>query len=313
MRSSLALIAAAGVVAIALSGCAAATQPATTSGDSSSAVRVSGEFGAKPRVDFPVPLEPAETQCTETIEGEGDHLHEGQVARVGLSIFSGASGDVVEQQGYTDEDRIYLHYGAGNPPAFNAALGCARDGSRVTVVAPAADAFGEQGNPAAGIAPGESVVIVLDVTETFPSRADGAPRLSRDGFPAVVLGPGGQPGITVPSGAPPASTEVEVLLEGDGEVVESGDQVLVQYTAVNWDGGEVVDSSWQKGTPAIFQVADGEGSQVVPGFAQAVIGQKVGSQVGVIIAPEDGYGEQGSATIPANATLFFVIDILGVL
>lgn len=313
MRSSLALIASAGVVAIALSGCAAASEPGTTSGDSSAAVRVSGEFGAEPRVSFPVPLSPADTQCTEVVEGEGDFLEEGQVARVGLSIFSGASGDTVEQQGYDDESPIYLHYGAGNPPAFNAALGCAREGSRVTVVAPAEAAFGEQGNPAAGIGPGESVVIVLDVTETFPNRADGTPRLTRDGFPAVVLAPDGQPGITVPSSAPPATTEVEVLLEGDGPVVDDGDQLLVQYTAVNWDGGEVVDSSWQNGTPAIFRVADGEGSQVVPGFAQAVIGQKVGSQVGVIIAPEDGYGEQGSATIPPNSTLFFVIDILGVL
>ena len=61
-----------------------------------------------------------------------------------------------------------------------------------------------------------------------------------------------------------------------------------------------------------FVVSDGADSEVIPGFAEAVIGQPVGSQVGVVVAPEDGYGEAGSGSIPAGATLFFVIDILGV-
>lgn len=313
MRSSLALIATAGIVAIALSGCAAASEPATNAGDSSSAVTVSGEFGAVPRVSFPVPLSPTETQCTEIIEGEGDYLSEGQVAQVGLSFFSGESGEPAVQQGYDEADPTFLHYGAGNLPALNSALGCAREGSRVAVVAPAEAAFGEQGNPSVGIEPGDSLVIVLDVQRAFAASADGAPALSRDGFPAVVLAPNGQPGITVPGSDAPDSLQTEVLKRGDGATVESGDRVLVQYTSVNWESGEVVESTWEQGTPAILMVTDGEGSQAPAGVAEAVLGQKVGSQVGVIVPPTNDAGQQSGSNTPSDATLFYVVDILGVL
>lgn len=313
MRSSLALIATVGVVAIALSGCAATPEPATTSGDSSSAIEVSGEFGATPRVSFPVPLTPGDTQCTEVIAGEGPYLEDGQLALVGAAIYNGTTGDEVQVVGFGDEPGATLVLNDAGMPAFAKALGCAREGSRVAIAASAEDAFGERGNPSAGVGPGDSLVVVMDVRRAFPARADGSPRLSRDGFPAVVLAPNGQPGITVPASDAPATTEVEVLRQGSGETVESGDEVVVQYTGVLWEDGEVFDSSWERGEPATFTVADGEGSQVIPGFSKAIIGQQVGSQVGVVVAPEDGYGEQGSAQIPANATLFFVVDILGVL
>ena len=49
MRSSLALIATAGLVAVALSGCAsAASAPEATPGESSDAVVVKGKFGDEP-------------------------------------------------------------------------------------------------------------------------------------------------------------------------------------------------------------------------------------------------------------------------
>ena len=192
-------------------------------------------------------------------------------------------------------------------------LTCAREGSRVAVVVPEEDGFGPDGNPSLGVEPGDSLVFVMDVERAFPTRATGAVRLTRDGFPAVVLAPDGRPGITVPKADPFENTEVEVLKEGSGPVVESGDQVVVQYTGVTWADNEVFDSTWANGSPTVLTVAEGEGSQVIPGFAQAVIGQKVGSQVGVVIPPVDGYGDEASGSIPANSTLFFVIDILGVI
>jgi FKBP-type peptidyl-prolyl cis-trans isomerase len=50
---------------------------------------------------------------------------------------------------------------------------------------------------------------------------------------------------------------------------------------------------------------------VVPGFAEALEGQTVGSQVMVVIPPDQGYGEEGQGAIPGGSTLVFVIDILG--
>ncbi|MBT2515844.1 FKBP-type peptidyl-prolyl cis-trans isomerase [Streptomyces sp. ISL-90] len=310
MRSSLALIATAGLVAVALSGCAAAPAPQASAGDSSDAVTVSGKFGEAPKVDFPTPLAPGETQCTEVIAGEGELLQAGQFVLLGASIFNGTTGEEGQVVGYGD-DAAPLVMGGETPIAFTKGLTCAREGSRVVIVAPSEELIqpGEDPESAKG---GDSFVAVFDVKRAFPARASGSPQLTRDGFPAVVLAPDGRPGITVPKGDPPTKkeSEVEVLKRGAGGVVEDGDTVVVQYTGVTWADGGVFGSTWEKDAPTIFTVGGAE-SQVVPGFAKAVIGQKTGSQVAVIVPPSEGYGDQASEKIPAGSTLFFVIDILG--
>ncbi len=51
----------------------------------------------------------------------------------------------------------------------------------------------------------------------------------------------------------------------------------------------------------------------MPGLAEALIGQNVGSQVIVAIPPEQGYPEdQRPATIPEGSTMVFVFDVLGI-
>ncbi len=312
MRSSLALIATAGLVAVALSGCtSAAPAPEATPGESSDAVVVKGRFGDEPRVEFPTPLAPQEAQCTEVIAGEGERLQDGQQAMIGLAAYNGTTGEELELTGFGDEDAVPVAATDATLPGIRKALSCTAEGSRVAVVVPAEDGFGSEGNQALGVAPGDSLVFVIDVQRAFPARADGSPRLTRDGFPAVVLAPDGRPGITVPKNDPFTTTEIEVLKQGNGEVVEDGDSVVVQYTGVVWEDGKVFDSSWERGAPATFVV--GEGGQVVPGFSDAIVGQKAGSQIGVVVPPDEGYGDQGSAQIPAGSTLFFVIDILGVI
>jgi peptidylprolyl isomerase len=311
VRSSFALIATAGLVAVALSGCAAAPAPQASAGQSSDVVVVTGKFGDEPRVEFPSPLAPAETQCTEVIEGEGEYLQEGQFVLLAASLFNGTTGEEVQVIGY-DGNPAPLALGDQTPIAFTKGLTCAREGSRVVVVAPSDEMIRPSEDPE-GLEGGDSLVAVFDVQRAFPARADGSVRLSRDGFPAVVLAPDGRPGITVPKVDPPEQTEVEVLKQGKGQVVEDGDSVVVHYTGVLWDDGTVFDSSWETGQPATFVVSEGEGSEVIPGFSEAIVGQEVGSQVGVIVPPSEGYGDQGSAQVPAGSTLFFVVDILGVI
>lgn len=311
MRSSLALIATAGLVAVALSGCATAPTPQASSGQSSDVVTVSGKFGEEPRVEFPTPLAPSTTQCTEVIEGEGELLQEGQFVMLGAALYNGTTGEEVQVVGYGDR-AAPLPIGGETPIAFTKGLSCAREGSRVVIVAPSEETISPGQDPESARG-GDSIVAVFDVQRAFPGRATGAPQLSRDGFPAVVLAPDGRPGITVPKGDPPAKeeSEVEVLKRGAGEVVEDGDRVVVHYTGVEWTEGEVFDpSTWASGSPSIVTV--GEGSEMVEGFSKAVIGQTVGSQVGVIVPPAEGFGDE-ETEVPAGSTLFYVIDILGVL
>jgi FKBP-type peptidyl-prolyl cis-trans isomerase len=49
---------------------------------------------------------------------------------------------------------------------------------------------------------------------------------------------------------------------------------------------------------------------VVKGWTQGLSGQSVGSQVLLIIPPDLGYGSTAQEKIPANSTLYFVVDIL---
>jgi peptidylprolyl isomerase len=81
--------------------------------------------------------------------------------------------------------------------------------------------------------------------------------------------------------------------------------VRVHYTGVVWGEDEPFDSTWD-GEPASLTL-----DAVVPGFAKALEGQTVGSQVLVVVPPAEGYRDQAQAGIPAGSTLVFVIDILG--
>jgi len=50
---------------------------------------------------------------------------------------------------------------------------------------------------------------------------------------------------------------------------------------------------------------------VIAGWNEGLVGQKVGSQVMLVVPPDKGYGEEGSGdTIPGGSTLVFVVDIL---
>jgi hypothetical protein len=97
------------------------------------------------------------------------------------------------------------------------------------------------------------------------------------------------------------------LKVGDGAVVASGDQLSVQYTG--WlSSGSMFDSSRTRGQP--FDVTIGQG-QVIKGWDEGLPGMKVGGRRKLIIPPALGYGSQGSPpTIPANATLVFIVEVL---
>jgi peptidylprolyl isomerase len=160
--------------------------------------------------------------------------------------------------------------------------------------------------PAAETTP--AVVYVIDVLSVVPIAAWGEDQPLVEGSPAVELAENGAPTITIPEDDAPTETQVDVLKEGDGTTVQSGDTVLVQYTGVKWSDGSVFDSTWEKGgVPTQFAT-----TAVVPGFQKALEGQTVGSQVLVVMTPADGYGEAGSSDHElAGETLVFVVDILG--
>ena len=284
-------------------------------GDASKLVMVTGEFGAVPTVDFPTPLKTKTTQRSEIIAGKGDALVTGQKVKVDMSVYNGTSGESVEESAYDGSTLASFVLNDTTIRGITDGLQCAQEGSRVAVVVSPDDAFGPQGgNDQIGVAENDTLVFVFDVVKAYLTRANGSDQPAANGLPSVVLADNGAPGVTVPSDEAPTELKIGVLKKGEGTKVKEGDPVTVHYTGVLWDTKKVFDSSWDRGEPTEFLAADGSTTEggVVPGFANALIGQTVGSQIIAVIPPDQGYGDQASETIPAGSTLIFVVDILGV-
>lgn len=109
-------------------------------------------------------------------------------------------------------------------------------------------------------------------------------------------------------GDPPAELVVEDIVEGDGEVVEPGMFVSVEYVGVTWSTGEQFDSSWGSSQTFDFELGDG---RVIPGWEQGVEGMRVGGRRMLTIPPDLAYGERGAGdAIGPDETLVFVVDVV---
>lgn len=116
------------------------------------------------------------------------------------------------------------------------------------------------------------------------------------------------PTMTFSAGEPSGELTVDYLSRGEGREVGADDFVAVNYVGQVW-GGDVFDSSFDRGAPAMFSL-----NMVVQGWKDGLTGVPVGSRVVVSVPPELGYGPQGGnpgAGIGAEDTIVFTVDVLG--
>jgi peptidylprolyl isomerase len=104
-----------------------------------------------------------------------------------------------------------------------------------------------------------------------------------------------------------ARTGALVVKPGTGAPVKEGQRVSVDYLLLNATNGKEADTSFGR-QPASF-LADP--AQLMPGLANALIGQKVGSRVLAGIAPRDGFGADGNSELGFGKDdgLIFVLDV----
>ncbi len=274
---------------------------------------VTGDFGTKAAITIPAGQQPSGQFVVHTVsEGDGATVAKNDWVTVNYTAKDWTTGkDVSNSYDSGQKPQLYQAAGGQLVPAFDQAVLGKKVGSRQLVVAPPAAAFGTQGNASIGVGAGDTVVFVLDIMEGLPqdSTIAGAITQPPPASPQVKDNGKAAPTITVPAGSPAPPTDLQkfVLVKGDGKQVQSGQTLVVQYTGVLWSNGQQFDSSWSHGGAQALQVGTG---QLIKGWDQGLVGQTVGSRVELVVPPSLGYGDKAQASVPANSTLVFVIDIL---
>jgi peptidylprolyl isomerase len=125
-----------------------------------------------------------------------------------------------------------------------------------------------------------------------------------DPSPAGTFGKA--PTMVIPSGTPPTSLESKNLITGTGSLARAGDTLTAEYVLGTYSARKVVQSSWTS-KPFSFVLST---SSVIPGFADGIVGMKVGGRRELIIPPSLGYRDTSpGAGIAKNDTLVFIIDL----
>jgi FKBP-type peptidyl-prolyl cis-trans isomerase FkpA len=115
-------------------------------------------------------------------------------------------------------------------------------------------------------------------------------------------------GNTDPNGGTtPTQLVVQDEVVGTGSQAKVGDTVSVNYTG-KLQNGTVFDTSVGK-NPIKFQLGAG---QVIQGWEEGIQGMKVGGKRLLIIPSSLGYGNTTYGPIPANSTLVFEVELVGV-
>jgi peptidylprolyl isomerase len=277
-------------------------------------VTVEGDDPDKaPTVEVEAPLDVTRTESEVITEGDGATIAEDDLVSLQAVLVNGTDGKVVANT-WENSGAVGLDLSQEDLfQAFKTQIPGKKVGSRVVIASTPQDAYGDTGNESLGITKDDPVVFVVDLQKATQvlDEAQGTEVEPKEGLPTITMNEGEPATIEIPKGEKaPTKTVVQPLIEGEGAEVEKGQTVRVAYTGALWRNGEVFDSSANRPEQPWFEFPIGAG-QVIKGWDEGLLGQKVGSRVLLVIPPADGYGEAGQGeTIKGDDTLVFVVDIL---
>ncbi len=109
-----------------------------------------------------------------------------------------------------------------------------------------------------------------------------------------------------------ANFKIEDVVVGTGAEAKNGDKVTVNYEGTFTDGKKFdsnIDPAFKHVQPFSFTLGAGE---VIKGWDSGVLAMKVGGKRKLSVPPELGYGANARGPIPANSTLLFTVELVGV-
>ncbi|MEK7471630.1 MAG: FKBP-type peptidyl-prolyl cis-trans isomerase [Patescibacteria group bacterium] len=116
------------------------------------------------------------------------------------------------------------------------------------------------------------------------------------------------PGDPLKLNGPVTELLITDTVVGTGEEVKLNDCITVNYR-LNLSDGSVVsgNDTFASGSPIAFQLSEGG---LIAGWIQGLPGMKVGGLRRLVVPSALAYGEQASASVPANSDLVFDIEVL---
>lgn len=267
-----------------------------------------------PKVTFDMPLSIVDESMALVTPGDGDQVKEGQIVEFREIALNAESGEILGEN-FSKEagGKILLDdtFKAQFPLVFSIFTE-AKIGSYIAYGMPGAEATpGTTEAPAQEATPANmSVFQVKSAADAPPvveplAKPEGDAVTPPAGLPTVAEDEQGTPVITVGDAKAPTELVSQDLITGKGAEVKAGDSIVANYVGVNFVGGEIFDSSFERGEPATFSL-----QQVIAGWTQGLAGKTVGSRVLLIIPQDLAYGDKGSGK--AKGDLVFVVDILGI-
>ena len=298
------------VLALTATACGSAEKD--TGGNPRDAIEVSGDFGKKPVIEIDAPLDVSETTAWTTQKGTGDPVGGESTTILGLTIADARTGKTVLSTGDPGQQPLEISLTDQVFPALVRSLVGKAANTRVVVASTPEDTYGSQGAPQLGIRGGDSVVIVADVLATDPTSTLDGPTGASPRPPASA------PKVEETDGSPanldfkglrkPKRFSAITLREGTGPTIENPDRIVADYVGQVWGTKEPFDNTHGK-EPSDFSVGI---SGVIRCWDRGLPGLKEGARVMLVCPPDSAYGKTGRPGIPANSTLVFVIDVLGV-
>ncbi|WP_242504310.1 FKBP-type peptidyl-prolyl cis-trans isomerase [Promicromonospora panici] len=263
--------------------------PAPTSSASQAPLQVTGSAGAPPQLEYKKPFSVVQTGSRTVWPGTGDVLERDDPVLLNLYAEDGRDGTELQNTFRTAPVAYTMTEKSLGNHLFEALEGN-RTGARLSLM-------DEQD--------GVPVLLVVDVLPARASGEEGEP--PGEGLPQVQLDDLGAPTVRIPGDVePPSELVVHPLVRGTGPQVRAGQIVTVEFTAVRWSDGGVVDTTWTEGSPP--QSAEIGIGRLVEGWDQGLLEQTVGSQVMLVVPPQDGYANTKSRL--AGETVVYVVDIL---
>lgn len=255
-----------------------------------------------PTIEFPLGIDSKKIETKVLTEGKGPKITGNQNITFDFAQAVGKTGKIAGNSSFTGEDiqTQFLEKGT----KLCGALAGVREGSTVAVLIPSNIMSAGEETPS-------SAVIVFKIKQVFLPTAVGTDRGNANGLPTVIRATNGVPTLQFTAAEAPKELRTHVLIEGWGEEVAAnrGQKITVHYAGWVWSNQSRFEASWDNGRPSTFELAK---NSLIDGMVQGLDGQKVGSQVMIVIPPSLGYKDVAMQNIPANSTLIFVVDILGV-